>query len=527
KFFPNKLKKLEKNKAGLEEVTKGKAAQPRDKIDKDSVTIGHLGELVQKDAKAIWRTLLKKTTFLHTKLTLSVSVDSLSPQEVIMNGDSPVPTRVVEGILQPVDPTTAEQRVKDPLSKDLTSGIRAIWRTLLKKTTFLHTKLTLSVSMDSLSPQEVIMNGDSPIPTRVVEGILQPVALTTTEQRLAWKNELKARDAKTLMEAIEKRFGENTKTKKVQMTLLKQQFENFTGSSSECLDQIHDKLQKLVSQLEIHGVSLSQEDVNLKNLGANGPTSMGIDMSKVECYYCHKKGHFARECRSSMDPRRPGSYDWSYQAEEVSVNFAFMAFSSSSSDNEVPSCSKACSKAYLVYKQNESVFEENIKLLNIEVQLRDTALATLRQKLDKVEKDKDDLKLNDCESWPPSSPYDRFQPSGGYQAVPLPYIGTFMPPKPNLVFNTTPTAVKTNHLAFNVQLSPTKPVQDLSHTTRPSAPIIEDRLSDSETKSKPKVPQFVPSLAQSSKHVKTPRHTTVVAKKGIGKLVLYARVWTI
>nr|GFC69547.1 hypothetical protein [Tanacetum cinerariifolium] len=42
--------------------------------------------------------------------------------------------------------------------------------------------------------------------------------------------------------------------------------ENFSGSSSEGLDQIHDRLQKLVSQLDIHGVSLSQEDVNLKFL---------------------------------------------------------------------------------------------------------------------------------------------------------------------------------------------------------------------------------------------------------------------
>nr|GFD08432.1 hypothetical protein [Tanacetum cinerariifolium] len=66
-----------------------------------------------------------------------------------------------------------------------------------------------------------------------------------------------------LMEAIEKRFGGNTETKKVQKTLLKQQYENFTGSS---LDQIHDRLQKIVSQLEIHRVSLSQEDVNLKCL---------------------------------------------------------------------------------------------------------------------------------------------------------------------------------------------------------------------------------------------------------------------
>nr|GFB17486.1 hypothetical protein [Tanacetum cinerariifolium] len=118
-----------------------------------------------------------------------------------------------------------------------------------------------------------------------VEGVVQQVAPTTAEQKLARKNELKARDtllmalpdkhqlkfnshkdAKTLMEAIEKRFGGNTKTNKVQKTLLKQQFKNFSSSSSEGLDQIHDRLQKLVSQLEIHEVTLSQEDVNLKFL---------------------------------------------------------------------------------------------------------------------------------------------------------------------------------------------------------------------------------------------------------------------
>nr|GFD39132.1 hypothetical protein [Tanacetum cinerariifolium] len=41
-----------------------------------------------------------------------------------------------------------------------------------------------------------------------------------------------------------------------------------------------------------------------RNLGANGPTSMGFDMAKVERYNCHRKGHFARECRSPKDSRR-------------------------------------------------------------------------------------------------------------------------------------------------------------------------------------------------------------------------------
>nr|GFC85429.1 ribonuclease H-like domain-containing protein [Tanacetum cinerariifolium] len=42
-----------------------------------------------------------------------------------------------------------------------------------------------------------------------------------------------------------------------------------------------------------------------RNLGVNGLTSMGFDMEKVECYNCHRKGYFARECRSPKDTRRP------------------------------------------------------------------------------------------------------------------------------------------------------------------------------------------------------------------------------
>nr|GEX24236.1 putative ribonuclease H-like domain-containing protein [Tanacetum cinerariifolium] len=130
--------------------------------------------------------------------------------------------------------------------------------------------------------------------------------------------------------------------------------------------------------------------------------------------------------------------------------------------------------------------------------LIDIALATLRQKLETTEQEKDDLNMKlesqtsdkarlgynskvftqaifDCDnyyssnsdndSWPPSNLYDRFIPSGGYHAVPPLMTGTFMPPKPDLVFHTPPSD-ENEHLAFNVQLSPTKPEQDL-----PSRPI--------------------------------------------------------
>ncbi|GKG19198.1 hypothetical protein Tco_0376297, partial [Tanacetum coccineum] len=56
--------------------------------------------------------------------------------------------------------------------------------------------------------------------------------------------------------AIENRVGGNAATKKTQWNLLKQQYENFTTTSSEVLDQTFDRLQKRISQLEIHGESI-------------------------------------------------------------------------------------------------------------------------------------------------------------------------------------------------------------------------------------------------------------------------------
>nr|GEZ40911.1 ribonuclease H-like domain-containing protein [Tanacetum cinerariifolium] len=112
------------------------------------------------------------------------------------------------------------------------------------------------------------------------------------------------KDAKTLMEAIEKRFGGIKRPRRCRRLSLSNS-ENFTGSSYESLDQIYDRHQKLISQLEIlEEMDLKWQMVMLtirarrflqrtrRNLGANGTTSIRFDMSKVERYNCHSRGHF-------------------------------------------------------------------------------------------------------------------------------------------------------------------------------------------------------------------------------------------
>nr|GEV21046.1 hypothetical protein [Tanacetum cinerariifolium] len=62
-------------------------------------------------------------------------------------------------------------------------------------------------------------------------------------------------------------------------------------------------------------------------------------------------------------------------------------------------------------------------------------------------------------------------------------VGTFMPPKHDLVFHDAPTVYETVPTAFNVEPSTTKHTQDFPQSNRPSAPINEDWVSDSDDES--------------------------------------------
>nr|GEV58254.1 putative ribonuclease H-like domain-containing protein [Tanacetum cinerariifolium] len=309
------------------------------------------------------------------------------------------------------------------------------------------------ILMTDYSLWEVILNGDCPISTRVIDGVVQLVGPTTAEQRLARKNELKARgtllialpdkhqikfnihkDAKTLMEAIEKRFGGNKEAKKPSMK---------TDLEDQSLDDLFNNLKIYEAEVKISAVvSVSATSIKVlvsalpnvdtlsdaviyslfmamltmraqrflqrtgRNLGANGTSSIGFDISKVECYNFHRRGHFARECS---------------------------------------------------------------------VMVLEAMIGAFRQK-------KNQPTMPSWHSPPQVLPVliMRYKSGEGYHAIPPPYTGIFMPPKPDLVFHDAPTVNETIPTAFSVE-------------------------PKDESEGEPMPTQKSPSFVQISEHVKTPR----------------------
>nr|GEV01750.1 hypothetical protein [Tanacetum cinerariifolium] len=467
------------------------------------------------------------------------------------------------------------------------------WIVLLRRMMLLSQDKTIRIEeyflMTDYSLWEVILNGDSPKPSVVVED----------------KHQLKFnshKDAKTLLEAIEKRFGGNTETKKVQKTLLKQQFENFSGSSSEDLDLIHDRLQNLThtpiwrnkTNLEEHSLDDLFNSLRIYEaevMHSSSPRNLTQNIAFVSSSNTDSTTDSvsAATSVSAVCAQLHVSSHPNINSLSNAVIFSFFSSQSTSPqlDNEdlkqidvddlkemdlrwqmamLTMRARPCAKAYkqlhdqydsqtveirkykidvlsyqaalesvesrlVVYKQNESILQDNIIVLTNKVAGRDHFISIATQKLKEAKTERDDLKLK-FEKFQSSSKNiaeliasqtnnkhglgylpsedvsanlslscssDSVQPSGGYNVVPPQITGNFMPPKPDLVFNTAPIAVETAHSTFTVKLSSSKPTQDLSHTNRPSAPIIEEWVSDSEDESKTNDPKNAPSFAQPSK----------------------------
>ncbi|GKC42391.1 ribonuclease H-like domain-containing protein, partial [Tanacetum coccineum] len=211
----------------------------------------------------------------------------------------------------------------------------------------------------------------------------------------------------------------------------------------EDLEQINvDDLEKMDLKWQVTMLTMRVKRFIKKTgrkMDLNDKETVGFDKTKVECYNCHRRGHFVRECRAPKNQgnrnkdtlRRNapvdtsttnalvvqdgiGGYDWSIQAEEGITNFVLMAYtsqgssSSSSSDSEVHTCSKDYLKSYenlqkqydqqrdariVVHEKNEAIYEEDMAFLKYDVQVKDISIKDLKNQLEEALKEKDDLKL--------------------------------------------------------------------------------------------------------------------------------------
>ncbi|GKA91535.1 ribonuclease H-like domain-containing protein [Tanacetum coccineum] len=233
-----------------------------------------------------------------------------------------------------------------------------------------------------------------------------------------------------------------------------------------------------------------------------------------------------------------GDYDWSDQAEEGPTNFALMAYSSTSFNSEVSTDSN-CSSSYLenvkiLKEQNKQLLKDlRTSKLNTFTYKTEVAITELRRKLKLAQKQKDEIQLT-VEKFENSSKnlnklldcqiVDKCKIGLGYNVVPPPYTGNFMPPKHDLSgldeFVNEPIVNEPTVKKFVVETSEAKDSADKPKVVGKNngGLIIEDWVSDSEDedmaqakKEKKTVKSSFAKIkfVKSKEQVKSPRKTTV------------------
>ncbi|GJY88581.1 uncharacterized mitochondrial protein-like protein [Tanacetum coccineum] len=255
---------------------------------------------------------------------------------------------------------------------------------------------------------EVIMNGDaSAIASASTEG---PIPLNTVEQKLERKNELKAKS--TLLLAI-------------------------PDESEDFGLQTYGRFQKLISQLEIHGEVISQEDANLKllrslpsawnNISLIMRNKDDLDVLSMDDLYNNVKvtNEAVNTAHDVTTARPKGQASSSTYADDVAMltmrvkrfhrrteqeenmNFKRQRKLLALKETKVENCTTATREATLLENVSSCTSSQTLSASDSSVN----------------EIEEENYKVN-----------DRFKKFDGYHAVPPPYTRNYMPSRPDLSF---------------------------------------------------------------------------------------------
>ncbi|GKB09324.1 putative ribonuclease H-like domain-containing protein, partial [Tanacetum coccineum] len=244
---------------------------------------------------------------------------------------------------------------------------------------------------------------------------------------------------------------------------------------NEYLQQIHpDDLEEMDLRWNIAMLTMRARRF-LKNTGRKldiaNKERIGFDKSKVECFNCHKRGHFARECKAprNQDSRNKEPTKRTMPVETTNSN-ALVSYSSTKSE-KLDYIKELKRKLELATKENDKV--------QLTVQKFENSSKSLSKLLD-------------------SQIMDKCKTGLGYNVVPPPYTRNFMLQKPDLVYPSLDEFVDVNEFVSEsvVEMHTVKTNKPKTVRKENGAPIIEDWVSESEEEDETKFQTVKPSFTK-------------------------------
>ncbi|GKA23605.1 ribonuclease H-like domain-containing protein [Tanacetum coccineum] len=230
---------------------------------------------------------------------------------------------------------------------------------------------------------DVIENGNS----------FKPAAQTTTDVDGSSTTLIPGpyKDAKTLFAAIQKRFGGNDATKKTRKTLLKQMYENFSAPSTESLDSIFNRLQKIIVEQEVKGTASSSSQ-NLAFMSSTSSTNevntaYGVSTANTQASTPSTQVSTANLSDDTMKKSLQTWLLWLFQTLRIEFNkseFNLATYKRGLSSVE---------EQLIFYKKNVVLFCEQLVVLKRDISYKDLEIRTLKSKLDKLKQDKESNQL--------------------------------------------------------------------------------------------------------------------------------------